>query len=174
MRVEEDRDPHEARHGGQRAQVQDQRRARVRLRQQRGRRVRDQRGRGRFRARGVQAAHSKGDHQLDSSRLRGTRGQDLAGKPVRLLDGRADGEEPEVHGALRVGRRCQRGRHARDHRRGDVHGGTGHTRGQGAQRGELGRLRPFRQGDLRGLRAQPARRERARAQEREIRVLPLP
>lgn len=144
-------DPHEARYGGNALKCKTNGVRVFGLRQQRGRRVRDRRGRGRFRARGVQAAHSKGDHQLDSSRLRGTRGQDLAGKPVRLLDGRADGEEPEVHGALRVGRRCQRGRHARDHRRGDVHGGTGHTRGQGAQRGELGRLRPFWQGDLRGL-----------------------
>lgn len=53
------------------------------------------------------------------------RGQDLKRQPVRLLDGRAHGQEQEVHGPLRVGRHRQGGRHARDRRRGDVHGAQG-------------------------------------------------
>ena len=87
---------------------------------------------------------------------------------MRLLDGRADGEEPEVQGRYEWGGVVKEGGMPAIIDEVTFMEAQGIRAARSAAR-RAGATSPFRQGDLRGLRAQPARRERARAQEREIR-----
>lgn len=90
LRVEENRHQDQARHGGQRPQVQDKRRAHLRIPQERGRRVRGRRGAGGVGARGLRAEAGAHVHERDSARVRSARPQDAQGQPVRPGDGAAD------------------------------------------------------------------------------------